>query len=113
MSRHPIATLASVFTAGRSEKRQWDAAYDAIAQLKRSGPAKPAKAMALMFVLSCRVKNQLLPTRGEILNFLKQQGINVRRGNAARDIFTGPILSTLSRCRSGRRGSSWRNRQPA
>jgi hypothetical protein len=95
--------LVNVFTGGpESERKQWNAACDAIAKLKSSGPAKLAKATALVFVLACRAKNELLPPRGEILEFLRWHGIKVRPGNAGRDIFTGPILSALRQRRSGR-----------
>jgi hypothetical protein len=77
-------------------------ALKAVDRLKKGVAVKTAKAWALVFVLGCRVKAEPLPTRGEVLRFLASRGIEVSKNNAARDIFTGPILGDLSQDRAGR-----------
>ena len=78
-------------------------AFKAIALLKKRGPVKAAKAWALVFVLGCRVCGDPLPTKGEVLRFVGSKlPSGIWKENAARDIFTGPILDALLRGRAGR-----------
>jgi hypothetical protein len=80
-------------------------AFKAVDRLK-TGLVKLTKAQALFFVLGCRARGEPLPTRGEVLRFvlpiLASGDMDSRKRNAARDIFTGPILSALLRGRAGR-----------
>jgi hypothetical protein len=77
-------------------------AFKAVDRLKKSGPIRLAKAWALYFVLGCRDRGESLPTRGQVLEFLKSKRIPFDKKHASRDIFTGPILSDLPRSRAGR-----------
>jgi hypothetical protein len=76
-------------------------ALKAVKRLNERGPVRPAKAWALSFVFGCRMMGEPLPYRGEVLEFLSKKGIKVPKNNAARDIFTGPILSALAQRPSG------------
>jgi hypothetical protein len=81
-------------------------AFRAVDRLKKGHPLKIAKALALLFTLGCRVCGDPLPTKGEVLRFVQPRlasgGIDSRKRNAWRDIFTGPILSALLRGHAGR-----------
>jgi hypothetical protein len=95
--------------AVRDDTREADrflAAFKAIDLIKKRGPVKAAKAWALLFALGCRVRGEPMPTKGEVLRFvnsiLASGGIKSWKENAARDIFTGPILDALLRGRAGR-----------
>jgi hypothetical protein len=81
-------------------------AFRAVDRLKERGPVKIGKALALFFVLGCRVRGEPLPTRSEVLRIVQSRlasgDIDSLKRNASRDIFTGPILSALLRGRAGR-----------
>ena len=84
-------------------------ALKAVDRLKKGGPVKTAKAWALFFAIGCRGRGEAMPARGDVLDFLKSKRIPFVKGHAARDIFTGPILSDLPRRRSGApRKKRWR-----
>jgi hypothetical protein len=87
---------------GTPEADRFLASFRAIARLKKRGPVKAAKAWALLFVLGRRVRGEPMPTKGEVLRFLESKHTAFLKENAARDIFTGPILDALLRGRAGR-----------
>ena len=51
------------------EAARFLAALRAVDRLKERGPVKIGKALALFFVLGCRVCGEPLPTRSEVLDF--------------------------------------------
>ena len=82
-------------------------AFRAIDRLKERGPIKVAKAWALFFVVVHRAYGAPLPTKGEVLRFVRlkvptEDIADSLKRNAWRDIFTGPILSALKQGRAGR-----------
>jgi hypothetical protein len=96
---------------GTREADRFLAAFKVIALIKKRGPVKTAKAWALLFALGCRVRGEKMPTKGEVLRFLESKHIPFLKENAARDIFTGPILDALLRRRAGRPRETRRRRR--
>ena len=100
-------TSAIAIHDGTREADHFLEAFRAIVRLKKRGPVKTAKAWALFFVIRRRAYGAPLPTKGEVLRFVRLQmqtediADSLKR-NACRDIFTGPILSALMRGRAGR-----------